>query len=182
MTAAARVDKETRQKRAKQTAEVFTPDRLVCQMLAKLPKTVWRKGITFCDPSCGDGQFLIHVLWRKISRNHKPLEALKTIYGADIMRDNIRECRLRLLKVISVFEPVTPEHIAAVFQNIVWIDIKKHPTGSLEYDFEFANKPNKEDIERWMKYIHKDNILDDVDLPVGEEQFKVSGSTDISFD
>lgn len=162
---------EKRKARAKSTGEVFTPDKLVNQMLAKLPREVWKKGKKFCDPACGNGQFLIWVLIKKIKRNHKPLEALKTIFGADIMRDNILECRMRLLKIVSVWEEITPEHIAAVFQNIVWINMKKYPTGSLEYDFSFENKVNWNDVDRWMKYIHKDNILDEVELPVSEEKF-----------
>jgi len=164
-------NEEKRQARAKMTAEVFTPDLLVNQMLSKLPKSVWQRKKTFVDPSCGNGQFLIHVLIRKIQRNHNPLEALKTIYGADIMKDNISECRMRLLKVISVWEEITAEHIAAVFQNVVWINMKKYPTGSLEYDFSFKNKPKQDDIDRWMKYIYQDNKLDEVELPVSEETF-----------
>lgn len=167
---------EKRKERQKQTAEVFTPNKLVNQMLSKLPKEVWKKGKTFCDPSCGNGQFIIWILIRKIQRNHKPLEALKTIYGADIMKDNILECRMRLLKIVSIFEDITEEHIKTVFQNIVWININKHPTGSLEYDFSFKNKISQNDVDRWMKNIHKDNILDEVELPVAEETFTREGS------
>ena len=72
---------------------------------------------------------------------------------------------------MSIFEPITEEHIKAVFQNIVWIDIQKHPGGSLDYDFEFKNTARQDDVDRWMKYIHKDNVLDEVELPVSEEQF-----------
>jgi len=58
---------ERRSERKKQTAEVFTPPKLVSDMLDKLPDTVWEDGKTFCDPACGDGNFLIQVLWRKIA-------------------------------------------------------------------------------------------------------------------
>ena len=171
------VHPDIRAARAHQTAEIFTPDHLVNQMLNKLPKSVWHRGKTFLDPAVGNGQFLIHILWRKISRGHDPLAALSTLYGADIMRDNIRECRLRLLKIVSLFTPVTEQHISVVMKQIVWIDIKKHPTGSLEYNFEFKNSPKKADIARWLKYIEKDKILDDVELPVSDEQFERSGNT-----
>ena len=50
---------ETRKARQKQTAEIFTPDYLVNEMLDQLPKTVWEENKTFCDPACGNGQFLI---------------------------------------------------------------------------------------------------------------------------
>jgi len=165
--------------RIKKHGEVYTPDLLVNQMLAKLPKEVWKKDKEFLDPACGDGQFLIWVLILKIRRGQDPLKALSTIYGADIMKDSIRSCRARLLKLISLWETITPEHIATVLKNVVWINADKHPGGSLEYDFEFNSKPSKADIEKWMKYVHQDNILDEVDLPVTEEQFK--SQTDMLF-
>jgi len=170
---------KTREERAKQTAEVFTPNKLVCEMLAKLPKSVWKKGKTFCDPAVGNGQFLIWILLRKIQRGHKPLEALQCLYGADIMQDNIRECRLRLLKIISLFENVEELHIETVFQNIVWINQKTHPAGSLEYDFSFKRKAKRENVERWMEYIHENGVLDDVSLPVPPETFNKTGMVDI---
>jgi len=164
---------EKRKARAKKTAEVFTPDFLVNQMLDKLPVEVWTKGKTFCDPACGNGNFLVHVLWRKISKGHNPLDALQSIYGVDIMQDNIRECRLRLLKIISIFEDIAEEHIKAVFKNIVYLNLKKYPTGSLEYKFEFDSRSNKRDIDRWLDMV-KNGVLDTVDLPVPEES---SGNT-----
>lgn len=128
---------DIRKARRKQTAEVFTPPLLVSQMLGKIPVEVWEPGKTFCDPSCGTGNFLIAVLWRKIELGHSPLDALKTIYGADIMQDNILECRERLLKIASVFEPVSEDHKKAVAKNIVWVDREIYPKGSLDYDFDF---------------------------------------------
>ena len=166
---------EKNEARAKQHGEVFTPDPLVNEMLDKLPKEVWKEGKTFCDPACGDGQFLIWILLKKLSKGHDPLEALKTIYGVDIMRDSIRKCRLRLLKVISIFAGITEEHIAAVFQRIVWVNRKNHPSGSLEYEFEFENKVNWNDVDKWMKDIYRDHVLDDVELPVAEEDFRGKG-------
>jgi len=173
---------ELREKRKKQTAEVFTPDSLARDMLDKLPPVVWQEGKTFCDPACGNGQFLAQVLNRKIQRGHKPVDALKTIYGADIMIDNIKECRLRLLKIISDHESVGERHVHFMFQNIVWINQKRHPEGSLNYDFSFKNKVNSKDVKRWMDYIHKDGVLSEVDLTVSEEKFLRHGEQDMFFD
>ena len=131
---------QARSLRNKQTAEVFTPPRLVNQMLSRLPIEVWKKDRTFCDPSCGNGNFLIAVLIRKIQRGHDPLLALQSIFGVDIQRDNIQECRLRLLKVIQLFgHTITEDHIKAVWKNVVWVNIENHPGGSLDYDFEFTS-------------------------------------------
>lgn len=164
------VHEERREDRLKQTAEVFTPNALVNKMLAKLPREVWRKGKTFCDPACGNGNFLVWVLIRKIKQNHKPLEALRCIYGVDIMRDNIRECRMRLLKIISIFETITEDHIRVVFKNIVFLNQQKYPKGSLQYNFSFNNSPNSRNVKEWMNLITK-GALDAVNLPVDEEIF-----------
>lgn len=161
---------QRREDRLKQTGEVFTPNLLVNQMLSKLPDEVWEEGKTFCDPACGNGNFLIHVLWRKMQRGHNPLEALRSVYGVDIMRDNIRECRLRLLKIISIFESITADHIKAVFKNIVFLNSKKYPKGSLQYDFSFKAKYNEKDIQSWLDKISK-GMLEEVNLPVSEEVF-----------
>ena len=81
-----------RSERAKKSAEVFTTDGLVGAMLSKLPKEVWEEGKTFVDPAgCGNGQFLMWVLIRKIAASHDPVEALKTLYGVDIVQENINE-------------------------------------------------------------------------------------------
>jgi len=123
----------SREERYRTTGEVFTPPSLVRKLVSSLPTEVWKENKTFLDPACGNGNLLIAVLWRKIERGHSPLEALKTIYGVDIMPDNIKECRLRILGLISLFQAVTKEHIKAVLTNIVWAN-----KGSLEYDFSFA--------------------------------------------
>jgi len=165
---------ERRSERKKQTAEVFTPPKLVSDMLDKLPDTVWEDGKTFCDPACGDGNFLIQVLWRKIAENEQdPTEALESVYGVDIMQDNIRECRLRLLKMISLFDTVDEEHIKTVLTNIVHLSLKYHPQGSLGYDFSFKPKPNKRDVARWMGWV-TDGTLAAVELPVSAESIETS--------
>ena len=129
-----------RQKRKKSTAEEFTPLPLVNEMLDKLTKEVWQEGKTYCDPACGNGNFLVEVLKRKLNNHHDPLQALQTIYGVDIMQDNIKECRLRLLKLISQYTTITEAHIKTVFDNIVWTCTKRYPNGALDYSFKFPHK------------------------------------------
>lgn len=146
-----------RNKRAKQTCEIFTPHSLVNDMLNKLPATTWEEGKTHLDPACGNGNMLVAVLKRKLEKGHNPLEALKTIYGVDLMADNVKECRLRLLKVISQHQKIMTEHIQAVLTNV----LKKN---GLEYDFSFSDKPNKEAVARWQKWI-EDGMLEQVDIP-----------------
>jgi type I restriction-modification system DNA methylase subunit len=144
---------EKRENRKRQTAEVFTPSKLINEMLDKMPDEVWeeKEDNNFLDPSCGNGNFLVWVLLKKIRKGHDPSGALKTLYGLDIMKDNIKECRRRLLKIISIETDVMLEDVETVFTNIRFIDSKKidekngklvFPDGSLDYDMSFrSNTP-----------------------------------------
>lgn len=87
--------------RIKQTAEVFTPRQLVTEILHKLeqenPELFSDPTKTFIDNSCGDGEFLGEVVIMKMEKSGCSLEqALSTIYGVDLMEDNVEECRKRL--------------------------------------------------------------------------------------
>ena len=126
-----------RAERRKQTAEVFTPESLVNQMLDKLPAELCKECKTFCDPACGNGNILVVVLRRKIAAGHDPLAAIKTIYGVDIMADNILECQVRILKECSKSQKITDQHIQDVCENIVCLDQEVYPNGALDYDFSF---------------------------------------------
>jgi hypothetical protein len=81
-----------------QRGEVFTPTPLANEMLNKLPVSLFKdKDKTFLDNSCGNGQFLIEILERKIANGISHKDALKSIYGVELDQNNTEECRLRLL-------------------------------------------------------------------------------------
>ncbi len=85
--------------RVKDLGEVFTPPELVEEMLDRIPKAMWSDhSKNFIDSACGNGNFLVAVMERKIRAGSSPLKALCTTFGIDIMEDNVRECRERLLK------------------------------------------------------------------------------------
>ena len=89
---------ERDQLRVKATGEVFTPTDLVREMLDQIPADQFQDPTkTFLDNSCGDGQFLGEVLIRKIENGATFDQALSTIYGIDLMQDNVDLCRDRLL-------------------------------------------------------------------------------------
>jgi type I restriction-modification system DNA methylase subunit len=89
---------ERDQLRVKATGEVFTPTPLVQEMLEQIPIGQFTDPTkTFLDPSCGDGQFLSEVLIRKMEYGATFEQALSTIYGVDLMQDNVDLCRERLL-------------------------------------------------------------------------------------
>ena len=91
--------------RIRQTAEFFTPPPLVNQMLDDLTSAAKGKcwtdpAKTFLDPACGDGNFLVAIVRRKIANGSTAQEALATTYGVDIMPDNVREARKRVLRTV----------------------------------------------------------------------------------
>jgi hypothetical protein len=89
---------ERAQLRIKATGEVFTPTPLVQEILEQLPPEIFLDPTkTFLDNSCGDGQFLGEILIRKIEAGSTFEQALSTIYGVDLMQDNVDLCRERLL-------------------------------------------------------------------------------------
>lgn len=90
------VERETN--RVKATGEVFTPTWLVEEILDEMDVTLFTKlDKTFLDPSVGDGQFLSSVLYRKLKTGIEFETALSTVYGVDLMQDNVDLCRERLL-------------------------------------------------------------------------------------
>jgi len=78
--------------------EVFTPSSLVNEMLDKLPQEVLLnpEKVVGDIAGCGNGNFLIEVLTRRMKNGISHKDALKTIYGVDIDETNVRECRERL--------------------------------------------------------------------------------------
>ena len=89
---------EREHNRVKATGEVFTPTWLVEDILDEMETNLFTDSDkTFLDPSVGDGQFLASVLYRKLENGIDFETALSTIYGVDLMQDNVELCRERLL-------------------------------------------------------------------------------------
>ena len=83
--------------RVQSTAEIFTPTDLVIEMLSKINIDRLGAGKTILDPACGDAQFLTAIKWVKVYIHQMTEEeALQDIYGVDIMRDNVDQCKKRL--------------------------------------------------------------------------------------
>lgn len=98
-------------KRVTDHGEVFTAEREVNAMLDLVKQETERIDSRFLEPACGDGNFLSEILRRKLTvveRNYKrnahdyekySILALMSIYGVDIMMDNVIDCRARLLEI-----------------------------------------------------------------------------------
>ncbi|NNE56796.1 MAG: N-6 DNA methylase [Hellea sp.] len=93
--------------------EVFTPPWLVEKMLDLVKGETERIDSRFLEPACGSGNFLIPVLKRKLNaveikygfshfeKNQFSLLALMSLYGIELLEDNIAECRANMLEVYS---------------------------------------------------------------------------------
>lgn len=118
--------------RVRRTGEIFTPTKLVQEMLDHLgPEVFTDPTKTFMDPSCGDGQFLSEIIIRKLEGGSTFEQALSTTYGVELMADNVALCRDRLLCGHEEFR-----HI--VTRNIVCHD-------ALTYDFSFNGTDYSDD-------------------------------------
>lgn len=85
------------QARIRATAEIFTPNDIVERMVTSIGlEKIRDPNKRIIDPACGDGQFLAYILWCRI-KAEVPLEkALATLFGIDIMEDNVNLCIKRL--------------------------------------------------------------------------------------
>lgn len=97
--------------------EVFTADREVNAMLDLVKQETERVDSRFLEPACGDGNFVVEILRRKLEaakrratppRRKKPLPsefekqsviAVASVYGVDLLKDNVEACRKRLYEL-----------------------------------------------------------------------------------
>ena len=96
--------------RVRTRGEVFTAAREVNAMLDLVKDETENIDSTFLEPACGDGNFLDEVLRRKLAVCRKrygksaadyekmSFLACTTLYGVDIMADNVERCRERLFE------------------------------------------------------------------------------------
>lgn len=98
-------------KRVSEHGEVFTAEREVKAMCDLVKTETERIDSRFLEPACGDGNFLEEIIKRKLAKVKKLYKsntydyerysvlAISSIYGVDIMTDNIEECKRRLFKL-----------------------------------------------------------------------------------
>ena len=95
--------------------EVFTPEKEVNAMLNLVEAETQRIDSRFLEPACGDGNFLAAILERKINEvkrvygknefdfQKSTFAAVSSLYGIDILFDNVCQCRKRLFNVVKDF-------------------------------------------------------------------------------
>ena len=132
--------------RVAERGEVFTAEREVNAMLDLVKQETERIDSRFLEPACGNGNFLVEILRRKLEVIRRQYQkqlgelelqttiALSSIYGVDIMKDNVEECCQRLLDIVcNWYADVHPQQKAAseklkatwsylLHRNILWGD------------------------------------------------------------
>ena len=92
--------------------EVFTSEREVNAMLDLVKQETERIDSRFLEPACGNGNFLIEILRRKLAvcesrvkakqytqlqYEQAAVQSVSSIYGIELLADNAEACRKRLL-------------------------------------------------------------------------------------
>ena len=97
--------------RVRDQGEVFTSEREVKAMCDLVSQECDRMDSRFLEPACGNGNFLAEILDRKLKRckrlyrkNNYDFErysvlAITSIYGVDLLMDNVEECRNRMYEI-----------------------------------------------------------------------------------
>lgn len=124
--------------------EVYTAEREINAMLDLVKHETERIDSRFLEPACGNGNFLSNILDRKlavVSRlyaknktlwQYNSIIAIGSIYGIEILHDNVLECRERLYnQFYEIYKNNFPKSIDEDFcqsvryvidKNIVWGD------------------------------------------------------------
>ncbi|MCZ2122795.1 MAG: SAM-dependent DNA methyltransferase [Anaerolineales bacterium] len=131
-------------KRVADHGEVFTSPREVNAMLDLVKQETERIDSRFLEPACGTGNFLIEILNRKlriVAKKYRKsqldyernlISAISSIYGIDILEDNVMECRQRLFDLANeayttLFKKKAKNEVRRALQfilekNIIWGD------------------------------------------------------------
>lgn len=118
------------------TQEDFTPDSIIELMVKDLPTELYTDfSKTMLDPCSGTGNILLYVFKKRIQycKNDKDVyKALSTIYGTELMQDNVDACYMRFLNYINDIPDIVCDNnklIKILQKNIVCTD-------SFEWDYE----------------------------------------------
>lgn len=109
--------------RVKGYGEVFTPAWIVNDMLNMegVKEACFELDKTFLEPACGDGNFLIQIVARKLKAardlaktpeeyNLLTFKALSTVYAVDIQKDNVDDSIERIKRFVIEGKSYKREH------------------------------------------------------------------------
>ena len=117
--------------------EVFTNEREVNAMLDLVKQETERLDSRFLEPACGDGNFLIEILRRKlelaVTRSKRDpylfkkysIIAVSSIYGVELLKDNAMECRNRLFEFVkTVYKKIERQEDESYLNSIRFLLLK----------------------------------------------------------
>ena len=137
---------DTRLKRRKKTQEFYTPYSVVKKMMDKIEPEIWADpDRTFLEPSFGDGNFIIVVLYRRIVEYGIDWKtALETCYGVELMQDNVYETRERIIKLFDALYIDYDKDVAMdiMIKNLVCSDF-------FEWNFEEWRPYTEEELKKF---------------------------------
>lgn len=120
--------------RVKNFGEVFTAKKEVEAMLDLVKNEACRIDSRFLEPSCGNGNFLVAILERKLKTivanfksssdyEYKVFLALSSIYGVDILADNVEVAKNRMFDIVCNYWNkslgAVPVHIKSEIKRIL---------------------------------------------------------------
>ena len=84
------------------TQEFFTPYSIIKRMCDKIPDDEWSDPEkTFLEPCMGDGNIVCYIIWNRIQHGIDWQTALNTLYGLELMHDNVLECHDRVIDLLT---------------------------------------------------------------------------------
>jgi hypothetical protein len=188
-------------KRVTDHGEVFTPEWVVNDMLDLVKQETERIDSRFLEPACGTGNFLVEVLRRKLTvvekryqKNQLEFErygfvAISSIYGIDLLQDNVDETIDRLFEVFrdkyyqlykkSIKDDYLQSIKFVLSRNIICGDaltlttvgLTKEPIIFSEWALIFKNKVQRRDFK--MKNLLESQPMEGLNLfsDLGEDAF-----------
>lgn len=196
-------------KRVKEHGEVFTPQWMVDKMLdvEEVRESIENIHATFLEPSAGEGVFLMTILARKLDNvkeryadtleqyEQYALYALTTLYGVELLRDNLNLCRQNLLAIFTKHYMEQAEHFKkkvkpAIIKNvyaILNINIVQGNFLTRQTDLDgpivfsewtLLTNIDKEKPPKTLRITRTDYTLDDIHEQVEHETGYVYGYTD----
>jgi len=123
-------------RRIAEYGEVLTPKPIVNAMLDLVKQETERIDSRFLEPACGTGNFLLEILERKLKVVEKgyrksqleyeryAILAVSSIYGIELLEDNVEECRKRLFEIFDaaytrLFKNKAKEHCRSAARYIL---------------------------------------------------------------
>lgn len=101
----------------KATQEFFTPYSIVKKMCDKIPDEDWQNSSkTFLEPCFGNFQLGIYIIWNRLQHGIDWRTALETLYGVELMQDNVDETKER---IIDLFDKLNIEYDKDVAYEIM---------------------------------------------------------------